>query len=425
LASSTESRVLKAVDDGSDEIVRFLRDLIRAKSVTGFEQPAQELVREKLREMGAEVDYWRPSRADFRGFESFVPVEEGFRGRPNVVGRFRGRRSGGALAFNGHVDVVPEGDPKLWKHDPYGGYVERGRMYGRGACDMKGGLAAIVFAVRALQEAGVPLIHDVLVESVVGEESGGVGTLAAILRGYVPAAAIVAEPTNLELLTSQAGCLNFRLTISGKAAHGASRYLGVSAVEKFQPILGALNKLEEKRSRMKKLGLYARVSNPVPLSIGKVRAGNWNSTVPDELMAEGRYGVWPGESPEHARMQFEDAVEGAARKDLWLRDHAPEVGWLEPHWEPAEIPHDHWLALILDGSARIAFRRRPRRGGSTAGTDMRLFTNVSKIPAILYGPGDDSVSHFRDEYVSLKDVINACKVYALAALAWSRRAQPA
>lgn len=424
MSSPDKKSVSKAVDGLTDEMFRFLREVVRAKSVTGFEQPAQELVRDKLKGLGASIDYWKPSRSDFKGFETFVSEEKDFGHRPNLVGRFKGSRSGSPLAFNGHIDVVPEGDPKLWRHDPYGGDVEGGKMYGRGTCDMKAGLVATIFAVQALQAVGVQLGHDILIESVIGEESGGVGTLATIHRGYLPAAAVIAEPTNFELLTSQVGCLNFRLKITGKAAHGASRYMGVSAVEKFQPILNALIRLEEKRRVMKKLRLYAKVPNPVTLSVGTVRAGNWDSTVPDELVAEGRYGLWPGEKLEHARRQFERAVERTSLKDDWLKEHSPEVRWFGPQWESAEIPLDHWLATLVARSSYEVFHHFPARAGAVGGTDMRLFTNIAKVPAVIYGPGDDTAAHFNDEYVVLKDVVNACKVYALTALAWLERNQP-
>jgi acetylornithine deacetylase len=400
---------------------RFLRELIKAKSVTGFEEPAQELLRDKLKELGATVDYWRPSRRDFKGFETFVSEEKDFHQRPNLVGRFGGSKHGDALAFNGHVDTVPEGDPKLWKHAPYGGRIENGKLYGRGACDMKGGLVATIFAVKALQDCGVGLERDIIVESVIGEESGGVGTLATIIRGHVPAAVVIAEPTNFQLLTSNVGCLMFRLKIVGKAAHGASRYLGVSAVEKFQPILNALIRLEEKRKKMKKMELYSDIPNPVTLSIGTVRAGNWDSTVPEDLVAEGRYGVWPGEALEHARKQFEDAVKTAASEDMWLSEHSPEIHWFGPQWESAELKTDHWLAALVSDSAREVFRRNPTLAGAAGGSDMRLFTNIARVPAVLYGPGEDGVAHFSDEYIALKDVSNACKVYAMTALAWSER----
>jgi acetylornithine deacetylase len=412
-------RVLKAVERSSADLTRFLRDLVRAESITGFEGPAQEVVRDRLKSMGARVDVWRPSRKDFAGYEAFVAEEVEVGKRPNLVGRFGGSEGRRTLAFNGHIDVVPEGDPGSWKHPPYAARVEGGKLYGRGACDMKAGLAATVFAVQALQDAGVTMKGDILIESVIGEESSGMGTLASILRGYRPDAAIIAEPTSLKLVTVQAGCLNFRIRVRGKAAHGASRYLGVSAIEKFLPVHEALLALEEERRLAGSHPLFEGVPNPVPLSIGKLRAGDWDSTVPAELVAEGRCGVWPGEKLAQTKRQFEAAVSRAARADPWLRENPPEVTWFGPQWEPAEIPGDHWLAKLLDSSCVRALGRRPARAGITAGTDMRLYTNVAGCPAVVFGPGDDSIAHFSDEYVELDEVVQACKVYATAALSWN------
>jgi len=416
--TTTRDRVLREIDSSRKSITAFLTRIVRAKSVTGDEQPAQELVRDKLKALGAAVDYWKPKASDFKGFEKFTDGEKPFDRRPNVVARFRGSGSKRTLAFNGHIDVVPTGERSLWKHDPFGAEILKGVLYGRGACDMKGGLVAAIFAIQSIRDAGVDLENDLLLESVIGEESGGVGTLASILRGHVPNAAIIAEPTNFELLTSQVGCLMFRLKVTGKAAHGASRYMGVSAVEKFQPVMNRLLELERRRSKMVRSPLYSRVPNAVTLSIGTVRAGNWDSTVPDELVAEGRYGVWPGERLDHARMQFERAVEEVARRDRWLRNHKPEVSWFGPQWESAEIAHDHWLAGMVEAASEEVFGRKPVRGGMTGGTDMRLFTNLAKVPALIYGPGDDSTAHFSDERVRVEDVIRACKVYALTAIAW-------
>ncbi len=418
-STSSADRVLKAVRSSSADLTRFLRELVRARSVTGFEEPAQEVVRDRLKSMGADVDSWRPSRKDFAGYEAFVAEEKEVGSRPNVVARFRGRASRKTLAFNGHVDVVPEGDIASWMHPPYAAEVEGGRLYGRGACDMKAGLAATIFAVQALLDADVPIKNDILVESVIGEESSGMGTLATILRGYRPDAAIIAEPTSLKLVTVQAGCLNFRIRVRGKAAHGASRYLGVSAIEKFLPVHEALMALEEKRRLAGSHPLFRDVPNPVPLSIGTLRAGDWDSTVPEELVAEGRYGVWPGEKLARAKRQFETAVARAATSDPWLRKNPPEVTWTGPQWEPAEIPSGHWLARLVDSSCSRALGRRPARAGITAGTDMRLFTGVARCPAAVFGPGDDSTAHFSDEFVDLDEVIDACKVYATAALSWN------
>jgi acetylornithine deacetylase len=417
--TQTRSRVLKEVDRLSLELLRFTRLLVRARSVTGDEGLAQGLVADKLRSIGGRVDSWKPRPKDFAGYESFIAEEKNLGERPNVVARFAGESSRKTLAFNGHIDVVPEGDPSSWTHPPFGGTVSGGRLYGRGACDMKAGLAAAIFAVEALARAGVPLVNDLLVESVIGEESGGMGTLAAILRGYSPDAAIIAEPTDLQLNIVQAGCLMFRIEVKGKAAHGASRYMGVSAVEKFQPVLASLLRLEERRSRMKRLPAFEGVPNPVTLSVGTLRAGNWDSTVPETLVAEGRYGVWPGETLEHAKSMFEKSVREASAGDDWLSANPPQVTWFGPQWEPAEIAPGHWLTMMVVKAVRDSLGFTPRLSGITGGTDMRLFTNVARKPALIFGPGDDSRAHFSDENIRVKDIVRACKAYSAAALAWN------
>ena len=332
-----------------------------------------------------------------------------------MVGVFRGNEGGRTLGFNGHIDVVPEGDPKSWSHKPYAGTIVAGRMYGRGTCDMKAGLTAIVFAIQALLESEVPFRDNLMVASVIGEESGGMGTLATILRGHIPDGAIIAEPTSLRLVISQAGCLMFRLRIRGKQAHGASRYMGVSAIEKFQPVLNSLLALEERRRNMRSHPLFRGIPNPVTLSIGTLHAGNWDSTVPEELTAEGRYGVWPGETLASARAQFYSALKRATRLDPWLRRKPPSVTWFGPQWEPAEISSNSWLARLVSSACKEALGRRPPLCGIASGTDMRLYTNVGRVPALVFGPGDVSTAHFSDESVELDEMVDACRVYATAA----------
>lgn len=419
-SSPYAGRVFRSIERSAPELLRFCRELVRAESVTGNEEAAQRIVRDKLKDLGAIVDYWKPDAADFRGYENFIAEEKGFARRPNIVARFKGNDSKRKLAFNGHIDVVPAGDAASWKYPPYEGRVTGGKLFGRGSCDMKAGLAATVFAIEAILSVDVPMINDILVESVIGEESGGVGTLATILRGHIPDATIIAEPTNLGLTIAQAGCLMFRLVVRGKAAHGASRYLGVSAVEKFQPILGALQRLEDGRRSMKRMALFSSVPNVVPLSVGTVKAGNWDSTVPELLVAEGRYGVWPGEPLETARSMFEEAVEDAASKDEWMRSNPPQITWFGPQWESASLPSSHPFVKLMQRAVREALGHSPALSGITGGTDMRLFTGMTNRPALIFGPGDDSVAHFSDEHVSVKDVVSACKVYAVAAMDWDR-----
>ena len=410
-------RVLKSVDSSIHELVSFLGELVRTPSVTGREISAQEVISDKLRDIGFVVDKWIPKKSDFRGFESFLTEGADFSSRPNVVGTLKGSRGArSGLAFNGHVDVVPPGDDGLWKYPPWAAKIVSGRLYGRGACDIKAGLAASIFALKALVDSDIPLEKDLYIHSVIGEESGGIGTLSTILRGYKPEATVICEPTNLNLLISQCGCLMFRIRVRGRAAHGASSYLGVSAVEKFQPILTGLIELERKRNSEKKSTLFASIPRPVTISVGTVRAGDWDSTVPEELVAEGRYGVWPGETLAHARKEFVEKIREVTKVDAWMRSHPPIVEWFGPQWESCEIPLNHWLVQMVSASYRDTFRKLAPVGGEQAGTDMRLYTSICKSPAVLIGPGDLRVAHFRDEYVPIKDVIRACKLYAVTAL---------
>ena len=155
------------------------------------------------------------------------------------------RQAGKRLIFNGHIDVVPEGDLANWRHHPWGGELEDGRIYGRGACDMKGGLMAALYALKAIKDSAVPVDGTVMVESVIGEEDGGLGTFSTLLRGYAGDAAIVCEPTSLNLIPAQAGALTFTARVRGKSAHACVRLAGVSAIEKYLDVHRALIQLEK------------------------------------------------------------------------------------------------------------------------------------------------------------------------------------
>lgn len=386
---------------------------MRLPSVTGTENEAQDFLARWLRGYGLDVDLWTidESIRKHRAFcDDGLPVT-----RKNLVARFgEGKRTDrAALVLNGHIDVVPEGERELWKRNPYAGDVAGGELHGRGACDMKGGLAAAVIALRAVMKLGITPKRSVLLESVVGEETGGLGTLAAIQRGYRGDAAVIAEPTSLALCPVQAGALSFRLHVRGKAAHGAMRESGISAIEKFQPILESLRALELERHRGVEHPLYPKDTLIAPLSVGTLRAGNWPSTVPEELVAEGRYGIFPGEEPEAARDVFERAVDVTSRRDPWLAEHPTTVEWFEGQFESGETEAG---APILEALSRChvdALEAKPRTHGVSYGSDLRLFTRYAQIPAVLYGPGDVRLAHADNERLPLDELERAVVVLAL------------
>ena len=408
-----EERVLRAID--VEGMLEYLCELIAVPSLDGEETAVQEHVAAQMEHCGLEVDVWEldfDELSQHPAFSMEAERENGL-GVVGVMGEDGGRRS---LILNGHVDVVPVGDESLWQYPPWQGTVVEGRVYGRGAVDMKGGLCCALFAAKALRDAGVRLKGRLMVESVIGEEDGGVGTLAAVLRGYRADGAIVAEPTELIVAPAQAGAFNFRVTIPGKAAHGCVREEGVSAIEKFIPIHEALMALERRRNEKVKDPLYSRYHLPYALCIGKVRAGTWASSVPERLVFEGRYGVAVDEDADAARGALQEAVAQAAEADPWLRDHPPLVEWWGGQFDPARIPVDHPLVETVTGAFEDAAGRPTRVEGMTYGADMRLLVNVGDTPTVLFGPGDVRASHRPDEYVPVDDLVAVVRTLALAAL---------
>ncbi len=314
-----ERRAAEAVD--ADRLFALLADLIAIESVANRETPAQERVAEELRAIGLETDVWEIDFERLRRHPAYTADVERHEGL-GVVGSM-GRGEGRTLILNGHVDVVPAGEVERWTHPPFELTKRDGRLFGRGVVDMKGQVCGALAAARALRDAGIELDGALQIQSVIGEEDGGSGTLATIERGHTGDGAIVVEPTEFVIAPAQAGALSFRLTVPGLAAHGAMREEGVDPVEKFIPIFQRLRALEADRNRDVADPLFRGEALPYALTMGRLRAGIWPSTVAESLVIEGRYGVAPGEDLAGAQRALEDAVAEAASGDAWLRDHPP------------------------------------------------------------------------------------------------------
>ncbi len=414
MLTATEARVLAAIDEAA--MVRTLCALIGEPSIGGTpaERRVQAVAAAELAARGLAVETWEidvaalAARPDFPGQE----VE-----RDSAVGVVA-RYGGGAwpsLIFNGHLDVVPAGDESRWRHGPWSGTVADGRVYGRGACDMKGGVASMLAAAGAIARCGVPLRGALYVQTVVGEEDGGLGAFAAALRGPRADGAIITEPTGLQPVLAHAGALTFRLRVAGRAAHGAKRLEGHSAVDAYLPLHRALAALERERNTAVAHPLMRALDLPYPISIGVLRAGDWPSTVPESLVAEGRYGVAVGEPPAQARDALERAVAAAAAADPWLAAHPPAVEWWGGQFASAEIAPDHPLVAAL-GGAMAAEGRAMAPYGAPYGADMRLLQHVGGIPTLLFGPGDVRLAHQRDEWIAIGELVAAARILALTAL---------
>lgn len=412
------ARVLHEVEAALRDMVALLGDLVRTPSVSGSDaehEIQQRLAREMAIE-GLDLDHWSlplealMARPDFPGVE--VERTEAWA----LVGRLPGAGAGRSLMLNAHVDVVPPGELSTWTgQDPFSGRVERDTLYGRGACDMKAGLVAALFAARALRRAAAPLAGDLLLACVPGEEDGGLGTYAMLQRGWRADLCVIPEPTNLDLVPANAGALTFRLRVAGLAAHASRRTEGVSAIEKFLPLWHALEQLERSRN-VEVDPLMARWPIAYPISIGRVTAGNWGSSVPDLLVAEGRLGVQLDEPVENARAQLEQAVAQACDSDAWLREHPVAVQWWGGQFAPGRLLGGSDLLDRLRRAHHHAGGRTQAVWGGPYGSDLRLLNGLGKVPTVHYGPGDAALAHAADESVPLREVAHATRTLALLAL---------
>lgn len=390
-----------------------VEQLVRVPSVTGDEGAVQDLVARLLAEAGARVDRLEPDPAAARRDPDW-PGDEMPRGRlPIVLGRL-GRPGGRRVVLVGHVDVVPVGDPATWTRDPWAGEREGDRVYGRGAVDMKGGVASILGAVRAITASGLAdrLEGEILIASVPSEEDGGQGMLAAIRAGVTGDVALITEPTDLEIVIAHAGALTFRLTVPGRAAHASVRREGVSALDNLQTLVRALEADETARNAAETDPLMTVHGLPYATIIGKVSGGAWASSVIDRIEAEGRYGVKLGQTWHDAERDLLRCIDDANESDPFLRDHPATVELTGGKFSSARVPADHPLPVGLASVASAVLGREPPLVGEPYGADMRLLVHEGNTPTVIFGPGDKRVAHSADEWVSVLDVAACARTLA-------------
>ncbi|TVX99021.1 peptidase [Paenibacillus cremeus] len=401
-----------------DEGILLLQDLVRIPSTQGNEREAQLLVAKRLHRMKLEVDLWEPDGKTLEAHPFFYSPRSGFEGSPNVVGLLRGTGGGRSIILNGHIDIVPEGDRKAWWHDPYSGKVEDGKLYGRGATDMKGGNTALLLAIQAIQELGIRLKGDVIFQSVVEEESGGAGTLATILRGYQADAALIPEPTNMRIFPKQQGSMWFRIEIKGRSAHGGTRYEGVSAIEKSMLVVQHIRELEDKRNARITDPLYATNPIPIPINLGVIQGGNWPSSVPDSVKLEGRMGVAPEESLVQAKEEMARWLERLQERDSWFKEHPPVLEWFGARWVPGSVDPGHELMRVVTEHYRAVRSEEPVIEASPWGTDGGLLTLLGETPCIIFGPGLTQLAHYPNEHIVLDHLFEAAEIIALTLIEW-------
>jgi acetylornithine deacetylase len=416
MITAQEARALDAVDEAAT--LDLLLGMLAVPSITGTpaESELQHRLASRVERLGLDVDLWPMDLPELRAADGFPGTEAPREEAWGLVATMAGTDGGGPhLVLQGHADVVPPGDLARWAGDPFVPRRAGGVVHGRGACDMKAGLAANIAAVAAIQAAGVRLRRGVALHFVVSEEDGGLGAFGTLRRGHTGDMCIITEPTTGTIITATAGALTFRLSVPGAATHGSTRYAGVSAIDGYLRIHAALEQLEGERNRDVD-PLMAEYPIAYPLSVGRIEAGDWASSVPDLLVAEGRMGVRLDEDPEDARRQLEVRVAELCDADPWLRDHPVGVEWYGGQFASGRLPAGHPLAgVVARAHADATAAAPPRQHGAPYGSDLRLYA-AAGIPTLHYGPGDVRLAHGPNEQVPLAELLAVTRALVLAVL---------
>jgi len=406
------------VDDHKIEIIGFLQDILRIPSVTGNEGPIQEFISNYLIGLNMEVDKFVPSLAELRKHPAFVEVSQPYENRPNVVGTLKGTGGGRSLLFNGHIDVIPEGDPANWEHGFWSADIEDGKIYGRGAADMKSGVAAMTMAVKVIQQCGIKLKGDIIIEYVMDEELSGNGTLACVIKGYKADAGICCETSSMRVQPGSIGRIWFDIKVKGKAAGIQRHDEGVNAIDMGYLVTKAVAKFEEVRVRKLQHPLYPDISSAIPCMIGMFESGSYNSAFPDTCLLKGSMATVPGENSQKVKEEFVEFVCKEVSCEPWLKENPPEIIFTGYFAEPSSIPVDSPIVTTLVENYEGIMNVSPVITGREGAADIRFMNQYGDTPTVIFGPGLTEQMHANNEWVRIEDYLNSVKILAATIVDW-------
>ena len=412
-----EALLLKRVEADFQECVDFTKEFVDIESTRRNEEKAQSFVERTMRGLEMEVDKWIPELAPICvKFPKFIIDRQTFEGSPNVVGVKKGCGGGRSLLLNGHVDVVDPGNAN-WTTPPFKADIRDGKLYGRGSTDMKGGTAAYIHVLGCLQKLGYRLKGDIILESVVEEETGSLGTLSCGLRGYKADAAIIAEPTDLKVYPASVGVLWLDIEVEGLNAHGGTRHMGVSAIEKSFTVCNVLAELERFLAAEYRHPLYTDAELPYSINVGMINSGIQRTIVPGQATLGVRMPIIPGDSVEETQNRLEKWIGEAASRDPWLCDHVPKITYRNV-WSAGNTPVDHPIVQMCVDSYRSVQAAEPVICGALFTTDSGPMWDSSQTPSVIFGPGTGERAHKVDEFIELDKWLEYCKMLALMITRW-------
>lgn len=412
-------RIGVAVDAAFDEQIEVTKRLVAVPSTRGAEWPAQDMMAGLLRERGYVIDDWTFSLDDLKGMPDLGVVERDMSRARTVVGTLSPpKETGRSLILQGHCDVVPVGPLKMWKTAPYKAEVVDGWLHGRGAADMKGGTIAALFAIDAIRKSGLQLSGRVHFQSVIEEESTGIGALSALQRGYRADCALLPEPTGQTFSDICLGVIWFRLKVAGEPRHVSHAGEGFNAIKAAAEMIRALEELErEWNERAKHHPVYGAVTHPLNFNPGIIHGGDWASSVPAWCDVDCRIGLLPDWDVDQCRKEIENCIRNAASKVSFLANNLPEIEWSGylSHGYTMSKPDDA-RAVLQEAHAASTSKPFSRRL-PTSLNDARFYDRYFDIPAFCYGPVGERIHGF-NERLNLTSLRETTKAIAYFASQW-------
>lgn len=414
-----QRRILDAVDAGFDAQLATTSDFVAIPSTRGAEGPCQDMMADLLRQRGYEVDDWHIELDDLKDLRGYGPIEHDFSKARTVVGTYRPTNNAGrSLILQGHCDVVPAGPLEMWDTPPFSPVIKDGRMYGRGACDMKSGTIGALYALDAIKAAGLRPTGRIHFQSVIEEESTGVGALSTLQRGYRADACFIPEPTSGKMVRSQVGVIWFRLKVRGYPVHVATAGSGSNAITAAYHLIDALGKLEEEWNRRAASDPHFKtLEHPINFNPGMIKGGDWASSVPAWCDVDCRIAILPGWSVADHQAEIMACVAAAARDHRFLSNNPPQVEW------SGFLSEGYELKDAAEPEAAFGKAYQAVYGGEvqdlvfTALTDTRFYGLNYNIPSLCFGASGEAMHGF-NEYIDLESLRQSTKATALFIAEW-------
>jgi len=445
-----EKKLVDYIEKNKNDYVSFLQKLLKVPSLTGEEKDAQVFVANELKAQGFSVEMFEPDVKELfdkypqiaqipslwnpeydmplktndvftyaQLMESKFDKNKSYKDRPNVVAKLPGSGGGKSLILNGHIDVVTIGDRAKWTHDPWGAEISDGKIFARGATDMKGGIAAMIKAMEAIIKSGVKLRGDIMMQTVVNEEHAGNGALACVAKGYKADAVIITEPTGSSNVNIESGGgVYWEIRLKGRETHAGCRWdereqYGISAIEKTPLIINKL--LDMERS------LNKDAPNNISLCVGMIKGGTYSTSTALECTLNGvAYFSANLGTGDEGLIKVKNLLKECVKNidDPWLKQNPAEI--LFQHYDDAYRMGDNGKEILSTLISSGKDLGKDIKTGKMSACDARHIGNKGKMPVVVYGPGCPKTAHSADEHIYIDDYINVIKVLAVTIYRWSK-----